>query len=103
MKYIPELKESLIPGTEGTTASAMTPLGLKELLESLEPTILYYGECPIDSGTIIYVKKGKLHPEYIMVNPVDLKRVKELISWRRFVNLREYVPDYTMFAQPIDI
>jgi hypothetical protein len=99
--HVPNLDEPLSTSTSST--SVLTLFTLKELLEKFEPKILYYGECPIEAGYILYVKKGKIHPEYIMINPIDLDHLKKIITWRRFVNLREYVPDYTKLAKSVEI
>lgn len=53
--------------------------------------ILYYGVTKYcRPQEIIYVKKGKYNPEYIVIHPDDLEEVKKKITNRQLKPLSEY-------------
>jgi len=82
--------------TSGTPADTLTAAKIKEMFEKAMPP-LYYAIDYYDTvkpGEIYWVKAGKYNPEFILVHPQNFEQVQKMITWRRLVHIREYVPDF---------
>ena len=78
-------------GTSTAQPAALTPAVMREIYDLVCP-ILYYCKSTLNEpGTIIHADALEIYPEYIVVHPDDLERLRVALQYkRRLVHVTEW-------------
>ena len=63
---------------------------LVKIVNFISPPLYYVDSAEIELGKVIVVKSNSYIPEFIVVHPDDLDRMKAEIPSRKFIHLRDY-------------
>ena len=60
----------------------------------MHPVLYYAIDESVERGMVLWVEKTavRVGPEFIVIHPESLERVKEILRHRRLLPLREYMP-----------
>jgi len=75
-----------------TSSKEIEPLTLetlKNLVERFFPRLYYGTDKNLDSGFVYYCRETDFNPEYIVCHPEDLDRLREIITNRTLVQIKD--------------
>lgn len=72
-----------------SSQSTLTMEDFQKMIDKVFPILLYGTAEFVTSGEFYHCKETDLSPEYIVCNPNDLTRIKELLPNRRLVHIKD--------------